>query len=65
MRILLVTNDFPPRLGGIQSYLWNLYSRLDPGDVVVLAPAHPGDVAFDARQPFEVVTLSRSAPGFR
>jgi phosphatidyl-myo-inositol dimannoside synthase len=55
MRVLLVTNDFPPRVGGIQNYLWNIYSRFDPADLVVLAPAHPGDVAFDARQPFEVV----------
>jgi phosphatidylinositol alpha-1,6-mannosyltransferase len=55
MRILLVTNDFPPRVGGIQNYLWNIYSRLDPNDVVVLAPAHPGDSAWDRTQPFEVV----------
>ena len=55
MRILLVTNDFPPRVGGIQNYLWNIYSRLDPNDVVVLAPAHPGDSAWDKGQPFEVV----------
>ena len=55
MRILLVTNDFPPRVGGIQNYLWNIYTRLAPDDVVVLAPAHPGDVAFDRTQPFEVV----------
>ena len=54
MRILLVTNDFPPRVGGIQNYLWNIYSRLAPDEVVVLAPAHPGDVAYDAAQPFEV-----------
>jgi len=55
MRILLVTNDFPPRVGGIQNYLWNVYSRLSPDDVIVLAPAHPGDVAFDRSQPFEIV----------
>jgi phosphatidylinositol alpha-1,6-mannosyltransferase len=55
MRILLVTNDFPPRVGGIQNYLWNIYSRLDPDDVVVLAPAHPGDRHWDQAQPFEVV----------
>lgn len=55
MRILLVTNDFPPRVGGIQNYLWNIYSRIDPNDVVVLAPSHPGDVAWDRAQPFEVV----------
>ncbi len=53
-RILLVTNDFPPRVGGIQNYLWNIYSRLAPDDMVVLAAAHPGDVAFDRAQPFEI-----------
>ena len=55
MRILLVTNDFPPRVGGIQNYLWNIYSRFDPNDVVVLAPAHPGDRHWDQAQPFEVL----------
>ena len=54
-RLLLVTNDFPPRVGGIQSYLHNVYRRLDPDRIVVLAPAHPGDVAFDRAQTFEVV----------
>ena len=54
MRVLLVTNDFPPRVGGIQNYLWNIYSRLAPDDLVVLAPAHPGDVAFDRAQRFEI-----------
>ena len=54
MRLLLVTNDFPPRVGGIQNYLWNIYSRLPAGDVAVLAPAYPGDVAHDRAQPFAV-----------
>lgn len=54
MRILLVSNDFPPRVGGIQNYLWNIYARLAPDDVVVLAPAHPGDVSFDRAQRFEI-----------
>jgi len=57
MKILLVTNDFPPRVGGIQSYLWNIYRRLpDAGvDVRVLAPRFAGDAAFDAAAPFEVI----------
>ena len=29
-RHLLVTNDFPPKVGGIQKYLWELWRRLDP-----------------------------------
>ena len=46
MRVLLVTNDFPPRVGGIQSYLWNIYRGLGI-DVRVLAPSFPNDLAFD------------------
>jgi phosphatidylinositol alpha-1,6-mannosyltransferase len=36
MSHLLVTNDFPPKLGGIQSYLWELWRRLDPETFTVL-----------------------------
>ena len=38
MRLLLVTNDFPPKLGGIQQYLGNLIDAHE-GEVLVLAPA--------------------------
>ena len=51
---LLVTNDFPPKIGGIQSYLWELWRRLPPERVTVLTTAHPGAAAFDAAQPFAV-----------
>lgn len=47
-RTLLVTNDFPPRTGGIQTYLHALAARLPPGELVVFAPAWPGDREFDA-----------------
>jgi phosphatidyl-myo-inositol dimannoside synthase len=50
-----VTNDFPPRPGGIQAYLNALAGRLPAGELVVYAPAWAGAVAFDAAQPFEVV----------
>lgn len=52
---LLVTNDFPPKVGGIQSYLWELWRRLPPDEVTVLTTAHPAAVAFDAGQPYRVV----------
>jgi phosphatidylinositol alpha-1,6-mannosyltransferase len=51
---LLVTNDFPPKVGGIQSYLWELWRRLPPDDVTVLTTAHPEAAAWDADQPFRV-----------
>ncbi|MDH3499058.1 MAG: glycosyltransferase family 4 protein [Acidimicrobiia bacterium] len=38
MRVVLVTNDFPPKAGGIQQYLGNIVARHD-GPITVLAPA--------------------------
>jgi phosphatidyl-myo-inositol dimannoside synthase len=52
---LLVTNDFPPKVGGIQSYLWELWRRLPPGEVTVLTTPYPGAGEFDRAQPFRVV----------
>ncbi|NKY36665.1 glycosyltransferase family 4 protein [Nocardia speluncae] len=56
-RTLLVTNDFPPRPGGIQSYLQAMTGQLPPDDLVVYAPRWRGDshTRFDAQQPFQVV----------
>lgn len=54
MPTLLVTNDFPPRAGGIQSYLAELAARLPAGELVVYAPAWPDAAAFDADAPYEV-----------
>jgi phosphatidylinositol alpha-1,6-mannosyltransferase len=52
---LLVTNDFPPKVGGIQSYLWELWRRLDPISFTVLTTPYEGADAWDAEQPFRVV----------
>jgi phosphatidylinositol alpha-1,6-mannosyltransferase len=49
-RILLVTNDFPPRSGGIQSYLENLVAELvktGTHTLTVYAPKWKGSEAFD------------------
>lgn len=54
-RTLLVTNDFPPRPGGIQSFVHNLAVRQPPGSLVVYASTWRGAEKFDADQPFEVV----------
>ena len=55
MPSLLVTNDFPPKVGGIQSYLWELWRRLPPDQVTVLTTPYEGTDAFDAAQPYRVV----------
>ena len=52
---LLVTNDFPPKVGGIQSYLWELWRRLPPDEVTVLTTPYDGSAEFDRAQPFRVV----------
>ncbi|WP_428964407.1 glycosyltransferase family 4 protein [Micromonospora fluostatini] len=54
-RTLLITNDFPPRPGGIQSFVHNLALRQPSGSVVVYASTWGDAAKFDADQPFEVV----------
>ncbi|HXA88932.1 MAG TPA: GDP-mannose-dependent alpha-(1-6)-phosphatidylinositol monomannoside mannosyltransferase [Mycobacterium sp.] len=49
-RFLLVTNDFPPRRGGIQSYLGEFVGRLVQAgshEMTVYAPQWKGAAAFD------------------
>ena len=54
MTSLLVTNDFPPKIGGIQSYLYELWRRLPPEETHVLTTAYPGAADWDAAQPFSI-----------
>jgi phosphatidylinositol alpha-1,6-mannosyltransferase len=55
VKTLVVTNDFPPRPGGIQAFVHSLASRLPADEVVVYAPAWKRAAAFDAEQCFPVV----------
>ena len=52
MKHLLVTNDFPPKIGGIQSLLWEWWRRLPPDSFAVLTSPYAGTEEFDAEQPF-------------
>ena len=48
-RHLLVTNDYPPKTGGIQVYLHELWRRLEPGRAAVLTASSDADArSFDA-----------------
>ncbi|HEX3089056.1 MAG TPA: glycosyltransferase family 4 protein [Ilumatobacteraceae bacterium] len=49
-----MTNDFPPKIGGIQSLLWEWWRRLPPESFAVLTSPYDGAAAFDAQQPFHV-----------
>lgn len=53
-RTLFVTNDFPPRVGGIQRTLHALARQLPSDKVAVLAPAWEGSESFDAAEPYEI-----------
>ena len=59
MTSLLVTNDFPPKVGGIQSYLHELWRRLPPSETTVYTTSYPGAGEWDAQQPFRVVRASQ------
>jgi len=56
MRILLVSQDFPPHVGGIQTYALELARRLARGceTLEVVAPYAPGWEALDRTLPFAV-----------
>ena len=55
---LLLTNDYPPRPGGIQTFVGQLADRVDR-PLVVVAPTWRGDRAYDAARPHEVIRVPR------
>lgn len=54
MKHLLVTNDFPPKVGGIQSLLWEWWRRLPSASFAVLTSPYAGSEEFDRQQPFDI-----------
>ncbi|MGJ7441417.1 glycosyltransferase family 4 protein [Aquipuribacter sp. MA13-6] len=54
-RVLVVTNDFPPRAGGIETYVDRVVSHLDPDRVVVHACAQDDSDGWDRTLPYPVV----------
>ncbi|MFJ9889165.1 glycosyltransferase family 4 protein [Streptomyces sp. NPDC091287] len=54
-RTLVVTNDFPPRQGGIETFVHAMTSRFPTDSVVVYTSAEPGATAHDAALPHPVV----------
>jgi len=60
-RHLLVTNDFPPKTGGIQNYLYELWRRLEDGRATVLtATSDPDAQAFDAQSDLVIERVAAS-----
>ena len=67
MKHLLVTNDYPPKIGGIQSLLWEWWRRLPPDRFAVLTSPYKGADHFDHGEPYrieihEIIPCHRSLP---
>jgi phosphatidylinositol alpha-1,6-mannosyltransferase len=59
-RTLLLCEVFPPRTGGSGRWLWEVYRRLPPETVSIVAGTTPGDEAFDRKHGLNVVRLPLS-----
>lgn len=59
MRILILTQGFPPEFGGVQTYCHELASSwtLAGSEVLVVAPWREGCDSFDASVPYRVIRL--------
>ncbi len=67
LRTLWVTNDFPPRAGGIERFLDQLLARRDPASTRVLTAASAGSDEYDTTLPYGVRRVGRRPllPGAR
>ena len=66
-RGVLLTTDFPPALGGISNYLFNVYRQFDLHQLTLIAPQHPDAEPFDAAQTYSAKRFRASLdiPGVR
>jgi phosphatidyl-myo-inositol dimannoside synthase len=56
LKLLVVTNDFPPRIGGIERYVAGLLRHLSSDiTITVLTSKHPDAIAFDRAFPARVI----------
>lgn len=54
-KTLFITNDFPPRPGGIQTFVYEIVARFNPESVVVLASDWANSNEFDTGLDYKVV----------
>lgn len=59
-RTLVITNDFPPRKGGIQTFVSQLLSELDPNSIVVYTSNWSGATEYDKKLAYEVIRADTS-----
>ena len=61
MKHLLVTNDYPPKIGGIQTLLWEWWRRLPADRFAVLTSPYKGAEEFDAGEPYRIERVPEPA----
>lgn len=61
MKTLIITLEYPPQIGGVASYTYNLAKNISAEDVVVYAPKMKGDMEFDRKNKWKV---ARANPFF-
>lgn len=54
-KTLIITLEYPPRIGGISTYVYNLAKNFPPEDVVVYAPKEKGDAEFDKTNAWKTI----------
>ena len=59
-KTLVITNDFPPRPGGIQTFIHGLLQGLDASEVIVLTSKYKGWQEFDKNQNYKVIQIGRA-----
>ncbi len=66
-RGLLLTTDFPPAVGGISNYLFNVYRQFDLRQITLIAPQHPQADRFDSAQTYSAKRFraAMDVPGVR
>jgi len=64
---LLLTPDFPPQMGGIARYLYNVYAQFDLQNIQLITPECDGSVEFDKSHEYEArrYTALASPSGIR
>jgi phosphatidyl-myo-inositol dimannoside synthase len=69
LHVFVVTNDFPPRMGGINYLVDQVMRRFPAGEVTIFSSTYPGAAQFDATYPHEVIRLDTTmmlpTPGVR
>ncbi len=57
MKVFVVTNDFSPRIGGINDYVDRMFRPFPGGSVTIFSSQYKGWEAFDRTYPHEVIRL--------